>query len=139
MINSLVEIGEGKTRHVHYRDSKLTFLLRDSLGGNAKTLIIANVSPAALHIGETLSTLKFAQRAKLIKNEARINEDSNGTLNALKAELRRLRSYIGELEGNSTLCGRCREPVAEGQAKPPGEEDVEMVGDGTARTCPAAA
>ena len=45
VINSLVEIGEGKARHVHYRDSKLTFLLRDSLGGNSKTVIIANVSP----------------------------------------------------------------------------------------------
>lgn len=46
VINSLVEISEGKTRHVHYRDSKLTFLLRDSLGGNSKTLICANISPA---------------------------------------------------------------------------------------------
>jgi hypothetical protein len=46
VINSLVDISEGKSRHVHYRDSKLTFLLRDSLGGNSKTLIIANVSPS---------------------------------------------------------------------------------------------
>ena len=45
VINSLVEISEGRHRHVHYRDSKLTFLLRDSLGGNSKTLIIANVTP----------------------------------------------------------------------------------------------
>ena len=60
VINSLVEIGEGKARHVHYRDSKLTFLLRDSLGGNSKTLIIANVSPFFQSFGETLSTLKFA-------------------------------------------------------------------------------
>ena len=46
VINSLVELSEGKARHVHYRDSKLTFLLRDSLGGNAKTVIIANVTPS---------------------------------------------------------------------------------------------
>ena len=46
VINSLVDISEGKNRHVHYRDSKLTFLLRDSLGGNSKTVIIANVTPA---------------------------------------------------------------------------------------------
>ena len=46
VINSLVDISEGKTRHVHYRDSKLTFLLRDSLGGNSKTVIIANISPS---------------------------------------------------------------------------------------------
>jgi len=46
VINSLVDISEGKTRHVHYRDSKLTFLLRDSLGGNSKTVIIANITQA---------------------------------------------------------------------------------------------
>jgi len=46
VINSLVEIAEGKARHVHYWDSKLTFLLRDSLGGNSKTLIVANISPS---------------------------------------------------------------------------------------------
>jgi hypothetical protein len=60
VINSLVDISEGKSRHVHYRDSKLTFLLRDSLGGNSKTLIIANISPSSICYGETLSTLKFA-------------------------------------------------------------------------------
>jgi hypothetical protein len=60
VINSLVEISEGKNRHVHYRDSKLTYLLRDSLGGNSKTLIIANVTPVATSAGETLSTLQFA-------------------------------------------------------------------------------
>jgi hypothetical protein len=60
VINSLVDIGDGKSRHVHYRDSKLTFLLRDSLGGNSKTLIVANISPASVNFGETLSTLKFA-------------------------------------------------------------------------------
>jgi len=60
VINSLVDISEGKSRHVHYRDSKLTFLLRDSLGGNSKTVIIANVSSSSICYGETLSTLKFA-------------------------------------------------------------------------------
>jgi hypothetical protein len=60
VINSLVDISEGKARHVHYRDSKLTFLLRDSLGGNSKTVIIANVTPAQQCSGETLSTLMFA-------------------------------------------------------------------------------
>jgi len=60
VINSLVEITEGKQRHVHYRDSKLTFLLRDSLGGNSKTLIVANISPSTICFGETMSTLNFA-------------------------------------------------------------------------------
>ncbi|KAK2500778.1 hypothetical protein MC885_001829, partial [Smutsia gigantea] len=69
VITALVDVGNGKQRHVCYRDSKLTFLLRDSLGGNAKTAIIANVHPGARCFGETLSTLNFAQRAKLIKNK----------------------------------------------------------------------
>ena len=57
VINSLVDITEGKQRHVHYRDSKLTFLLRDSLGGNSKTLIVANISPSTLCYGESLTIL----------------------------------------------------------------------------------
>lgn len=64
VINSLVEQTEGKVRHIPYRDSKLTFILRDSLGGNSKTVIIANVSPSLINVGETLSTLDFAKRAK---------------------------------------------------------------------------
>ena len=47
-------------RHVPYRDSKLTFLLRDSLGGNSLTFMIANISPSSMHFSETLSTLNFA-------------------------------------------------------------------------------
>ena len=94
VINSLVEISEGKSRHVPYRDSRLTFLLKDSLGGNSKTLIIANVSPAVSSLSETLSTLKFAQRAKLIKNSAVINEDTSGTVLMLKNEVKRLKEEL---------------------------------------------
>lgn len=64
----LVDVANGKQRHVPYRDSKLTFLLQDSLGGNSKTTIIATISPSSCNALETLSTLKFAQRAKLIRN-----------------------------------------------------------------------
>lgn len=60
VINSLVDLTEGKSRHIHYRDSKLTFLLKDSLGGNSKTCIIANISPSFQAQSETMSTLKFA-------------------------------------------------------------------------------
>jgi kinesin family protein 15 len=60
VIRSLVDIASGKERHVHFRDSKLTFLLRDSLGGNSKTSVVATVSPAEQSYGETLSTLMFA-------------------------------------------------------------------------------
>ncbi|KAK3746376.1 hypothetical protein QZH41_018195 [Actinostola sp. cb2023] len=94
VIMALVDITHGKQRHIHYRDSKLTFLLRDSLGGNARTYIIANVHPSAKCFGETLSTLNFARRAKMIKNRAVINEDSTGSVTALQAEIRRLREEL---------------------------------------------
>ena len=98
VINCLVDIGQGKKRFVHYRDSKLTSLLRNSLGGNAKTLMIANISPAACSFFETYSTLKFAQRAKMIKNDAVINEDTTANVQQLKTEIRKLKLKISDLE-----------------------------------------
>ena len=96
VINSLVDLSEGKVRHVPYRDSKLTFILRDSLGGNSRTVIIANISPSQINLGETLSTLEFAKRAKQIKNKAVVNEDSSGTLLILKNEIKRLKKDLME-------------------------------------------
>ncbi|XP_004708599.1 kinesin-like protein KIF15 [Echinops telfairi] len=108
VITALVDVGHGKQRHVCYRDSKLTFLLRDSLGGNAKTAIIANVHPGARCFGETLSTLNFAQRAKLIKNKAVVNEDTQGNVSQLQAEIKRLKEQLahcisGQIPPESSL------------------------------------
>ncbi|XP_035405754.1 kinesin-like protein KIF15 [Cygnus atratus] len=97
VITALVDVGNGKQRHICYRDSKLTFLLRDSLGGNAKTCIIANVHPGSRCFGETLSTLNFAQRAKLIKNKAVVNEDTQGNVNQLQAEVKKLKEQLAQL------------------------------------------
>ncbi|XP_072507515.1 kinesin-like protein KIF15 isoform X2 [Notamacropus eugenii] len=97
VITALVDVGNGKQRHVCYRDSKLTFLLRDSLGGNAKTAIIANVHPGSKCFGETLSTLNFAQRAKLIKNKAVVNEDMQGNVSQLQAEVKKLKEQLAHL------------------------------------------
>ena len=94
VINCLVENAQGKSRHIPYRDSKLTFILKDSLGGNSKTCMIAAISSAANAFCETLSTLKFAQRAKMIKNKALINEESSGNLELLKKELKRLKDEL---------------------------------------------
>eukprot|EP00049_Salpingoeca_infusionum_P007528 m.122462 g.122462 ORF g.122462 m.122462 type:complete len:477 (+) comp13733_c0_seq1:74-1504(+) len=94
VITSLVSIANGKPRHVPYRDSKLTFLLRDSLGGNTKTYILAAVNPTSRSFGETLSTLKFAQRAKMIKNKAAKNEDVVGNVRLLQAEVKRLQEQL---------------------------------------------
>ncbi|XP_017266534.1 kinesin-like protein KIF15-A [Kryptolebias marmoratus] len=96
VIMALVDVSNGKPRHICYRDSKLTFLLRDSLGGNAKTFIIANVHPGSRCFGETLSTLHFAQRAKLIKNKAVINEDTQGNVRQLQAEVRKLKEQLAQ-------------------------------------------
>lgn len=97
VIMSLVDVSNGQKRHVHYRDSKLTFLLRDSLGGNAITSIIATISAEEKYFTETLSTLKFAQRAKYIKNKAVQNEDADSMVPMLKQEIERLRQEIEAL------------------------------------------
>ena len=71
--NVISALVDGKTQHIPYRDSKLTRLLQDSLGGNTKTIMIAAVSPASDNYEETLSTLRYASRAKFIKNKPIIN------------------------------------------------------------------
>ena len=86
VINKLVS---GKSQYIPYRDSKLTMLLQDSLGGNTKTVMIANVGPADYNYDETLNTLWYASRAKKIKNKPRINEDPKDAL---------LRQYQEEIE-----------------------------------------
>ena len=63
--------------YINYRESKLTHLLKDSLGGNSKTVIICTLNPNQMAMKETLSTLKFAERAKKIKNKAIVNEENN--------------------------------------------------------------
>jgi len=90
---------KGRT-HVPYRDSKLTRMLEDSLGGNCRTTMMAMISPALEAMVETLSTLKFANRAKNIKNEARVNEDldQKSLLRKYERELKKLRA---ELEARS--------------------------------------
>lgn len=73
--NVIAALASGKKGHIPYRDSKQTRLLQDSLGGNTKTLMIAALSPADYNYDETLGTLKYANRAKQIKNAPKINED----------------------------------------------------------------
>jgi len=78
VINFLAEAESKKNGgYINYRESKLTHLLKDSLGGNSKTIIICTLNPNQMAIRETLSTLKFAERAKKIKNKAIVNEENN--------------------------------------------------------------
>ncbi|KAJ8714263.1 hypothetical protein PYW08_007883 [Mythimna loreyi] len=80
---------------IPYRDSVLTWLLKDSLGGNSKTIMIAAISPADCNYGETLSTLRYANRAKNIINKPTINEDPNVKLiRELREEIDKLRAQI---------------------------------------------
>jgi hypothetical protein len=91
-----------RVRHVPYRDSRLTFLLQDSLGGNAKTLMIANISPSSVSAQETLSTLQFMSRAKCIRNRAQINLDARGDVVLLQREIVRLNLELDNLRKGHT-------------------------------------
>ncbi|EKX53682.1 hypothetical protein GUITHDRAFT_64226, partial [Guillardia theta CCMP2712] len=86
--NVIAKLSEGEQSHVPYRDSKLTRILERALGGNSRTSIICTITPAAVHTEETLSTLKFATRAKTIKNTVTVNEvlDDQALLRRYKKE-----------------------------------------------------
>lgn len=85
-----------KKSFIPYRDSVLTWLLKDSLGGNSRTIMIATISPADVNYGETLSTLRYANRAKNIINKPTVNEDSNVRLiRELREEISRLKAMLG--------------------------------------------
>ncbi|XP_064131829.1 kinesin-like protein KIF16B isoform X1 [Loxodonta africana] len=90
-------LAKKKQVFVPYRDSVLTWLLKDSLGGNSKTIMIATISPADVNYGETLSTLRYANRAKNIINKPTINEDANVKLiRELRAEIARLKMLLAQ-------------------------------------------
>ncbi|XP_022687342.1 osmotic avoidance abnormal protein 3-like isoform X2 [Varroa jacobsoni] len=100
--NVISALVDGKAKHIPYRDSKLTRLLQDSLGGNTKTLMVACLSPADNNYDETLSTLRYANRAKNIKNKPKVNEDpKDALLREYKEELERLKKLlIDQVSGN---------------------------------------
>jgi hypothetical protein len=108
--------------HIPYRDSKLTRLLQDSLGGNAHTLMIACVSPAEWNVGETVNTLKYANRARNIKNRAVVNEREDGwdDVEWLQGTVTRLRKELKVIKetGGVVMGGTHRESeVLEGAGK----------------------
>ncbi|KAJ3192198.1 Kinesin-like protein kif3b [Irineochytrium annulatum] len=93
--NCISALVDGKSSHIPYRDSKLTRMLQDSLGGNAKTLMIATLSPANYNFEETLSTLRYANRAKNIKNKPKINEDpKDAMLREYQEEIKKLKEAL---------------------------------------------
>lgn len=93
--NVISALEDGKSQHIPYRDSKLTRLLQDSLGGNTKTVMCANCGPAGYNFDETISTLRYANRAKKIKNKPKINEDpKDAMLREFQDEIKRLKEQI---------------------------------------------
>ncbi|XP_029932199.1 kinesin-like protein KIF1C isoform X2 [Myripristis murdjan] len=118
VISALAEMSSKKRKSdfIPYRDSVLTWLLKENLGGNSRTAMIAALSPADINYEETLSTLRYADRAKQIRCNAIINEDPNAKLiRELKAEVNRLRDLLfsqglqellsaNEMNSNSAAC-----------------------------------
>lgn len=104
--NVISALVDGRCKHIPYRDSKLTRLLQDSLGGNTKTLMVACLSPADNNYDETLSTLRYANRAKNIKNKPRINEDpKDALLREYQEEIKRLKAILAQQMGPGHLSG----------------------------------
>ncbi|XP_045638006.1 kinesin-like protein KIF17 isoform X1 [Ursus americanus] len=102
--NVISALVDGRCKHIPYRDSKLTRLLQDSLGGNTKTLMVACLSPADNNYDETLSTLRYANRAKNIKNKPHINEDpKDALLREYQEEIKKLKAILAQQMGPGNL------------------------------------
>ncbi|XP_065898994.1 kinesin-like protein KIF21A isoform X2 [Dysidea avara] len=95
-----------KISHIPYRDSKLTRLLQDSLGGNSRTLMVACISPSDRDFMESLSTLKYANRARNIQNKAVVNQDrTSQQLSALRAQIQKLEVELAEYRQGKIVVG----------------------------------
>ena len=140
VIAALADLSAGKKKSasmIPYRDSVLTWLLKDSLGGNSMTAMIAAISPADINFEETLSTLRYADSAKRIKQHAVVNEDANARMiRELKEELAQLRAKLGG--GTGAAGAGSGTTIANEPQYPPGTPlDQQMVtitqADGTSK------
>ncbi len=118
VINSL---SEGKS-HIPYRDSKLTRLLQDSLGGNTKTVMIAAISPSSFNYDETLGTLRYAARANAIKNIPKVNEDPKDTLlRQYEDQIKKLKEQLsgggGNINSNPNLNNTAKDSISQSHSQ----------------------
>uniref|UniRef100_A0A8C3L731 Kinesin-like protein n=2 Tax=Phasianinae TaxID=9072 RepID=A0A8C3L731_CHRPC len=124
--NVISALVDGKSTHVPYRNSKLTRLLQDSLGGNSKTMMCANIGPADYNYDETISTLRYANRAKNIKNKARINEDpKDALLRQFQKEIEELKKKLEEgeeISGSETSSSEEEDEEDDGEIGEDGEK-----------------
>ena len=133
VINCLTD---SKTQHIPYRDSKLTRILQESLGGNSRTTLIINCSPSSYNDAETLGTLRFGMRAKTIKNKAKVNAELSpaelkAMLKKIQGQVTTFENHIGALETEVTLW-RGGETVPKEKWIPP----LENVGPAPKKTPP---
>lgn len=123
VISSLVD---GRSSHIPYRDSKLTRLLQDSLGGNARTVMVANIGPASYNVEETLTTLRYSNRAKNIKNKPHINEDpKDALLREFQEEIARLKEQLQKRSGRKKKRRGRRRDGSDGEDQENGEMEDE--------------
>ena len=102
--NVISALVDGKSQHIPYRDSKLTRILQDSLGGNTKTVMCANAGPADYNYDESLSTLRYANRAKNIKNRPVVNEDpKDAMLREYQEEIARLKERLSQMPSTNSV------------------------------------
>uniref|UniRef100_A0A8C8MG18 Kinesin-like protein n=2 Tax=Oncorhynchus tshawytscha TaxID=74940 RepID=A0A8C8MG18_ONCTS len=121
--NVISALVDGRSTHIPYRDSKLTRLLQDSLGGNARTVMVANIGPASYNVEETLTTLRYSNRAKNIKNKPRVNEDpKDALLREFQEEIARLKEQLEKRSGKKK---KKRRRKGVGEAGDELEEDTE--------------
>ncbi|XP_029361818.1 kinesin-like protein KIF3B isoform X2 [Echeneis naucrates] len=136
--NVISALVDGRSSHIPYRDSKLTRLLQDSLGGNARTVMVANIGPASYNVEETLTTLRYSNRAKNIKNKPRINEDpKDALLREFQEEIARLKAQLQKRLGKKkkrrqrrrAVEGHDDEELEEGETEDDDDEDGDDKGD----------
>jgi kinesin family protein 5 len=130
VINAL---SDGKSSHIPYRDSKLTRILQESLGGNSRTTLIINCSPSAYNYDETVGTLRFGERAKTIKQKAKVNEElspaqlkallkkSQGTLTTYESYISSLEAEVGAWRKGDHLAQEQWTPTLKERAKAPAQ------------------
>ncbi|XP_039604727.1 kinesin-like protein KIF3C isoform X1 [Polypterus senegalus] len=127
--NVISALVDGKSTHIPYRDSKLTRLLQDSLGGNAKTIMVATLGPSSYNYDETLTTLRYANRAKNIKNKPRVNEDpKDALLREFQEEIARLKAQLekrGMLSKKRRRNSRRNRKILDGEEITDGEGEEE--------------
>lgn len=113
--NASIKAGQ-KPKHIPYRDSVLTWLLKDSIGGNSKTVMISTISPSFDNYEETLSTLRYADRAKRIVNNAVINEDPNAkVIRELREELEMLKKELEKAKEQKNTTDSLKDRIDESQ------------------------